>query len=104
MAASPADGLAREVTEWRELTLTSTAGSHGVLIGRGVKGPGVPDLHAGLGRDAFCVNDQHATAVQLYGEGDGSNEERLELRAIGGRDRARHGVPGRSRLFASRTG
>jgi len=27
------------------------------------------------------MNDQHATAVQLFGEGDGDNEERLELRA-----------------------
>jgi len=38
-----------------------------------------------------------ATVVQLYGEGDGVKEERLVLRAIGGRDRPREGVRARSR-------
>jgi hypothetical protein len=73
-------GLVWAVPELRESTLVSVARPHGAQTGRDERGRG-----SGSSRGPWpccaCVNDQHATAVQLFGEGDGDNEERLELRA-----------------------
>jgi hypothetical protein len=55
-----------------------------------------PRRHRG-GHDRPVLEDEPgvATAAELYGERDSGKEERLELRAVSGRGRARQ-VPGQA--------